>query len=699
MTLYHTIPLHIPQSVFGVIITLQTPQPAPFNLIMQERTFRQVGSHFAVGCEVRLFVARDVRYSMANFGVLTKYEDYTLYNFKIADYGHDDMLVQVKVQSLDRKAYTEAFMEADLRRDTVDFLGASPYIELQAYDEGVSEGIARWYRGDFHSHTTVSDGHATKAENDTMAKDAGLDFFHATDHTVFPTGWAATEGVSVLPATEITTPYGHFNYHFSTRSPFDGLPPVTPMSETTLLAFFHALSASNRRGLLAINHSLMPPWDMTLQDFPMTLCHTMEVITDPGYRTATLASAKALKVWSRLWNWGNDIVGIGASDNHFKKGEAYDGALTPSCIGIPSTYVLSRGNGLAALRQGFVEKAVSFCERGLPSMVFTDSAINGEHAGQNAVGRAVDLKEGELCFEWIGGAGYHQWVVDGRVVQSVPGTLSTFTFNQNDGAWVRVDVRDHTGRYIGSTNPLRFKSVTPRRTTWGEATQQRKLRGVLFDKDGTLIQFSDLWADATTTFIATLCDDPDARQRALSAVGIDDDGVRPGSPLAAGTLDEIAAVLCAVTGKDVDGHAMETVYGDYMTQHPEVIRPAGDIAALFTALKAQGLAIGVVSSDNHTLIEYTLDRLGVRDMVDGIYSGDRYPAKPDPTVVYKAAEDFGLDTEELAVVGDSPCDMFLGYYAGCAIGVKSDVSDEFLMRNNCDRYVETVDEVARYFSA
>ncbi|WP_242345220.1 PHP domain-containing protein [Anaeromyxobacter terrae] len=65
-------------------------------------------------------------------------------------------------------------------------------------------------RGAYHVHTTASDGRGTLAEVITAVRDAGLDFVVVTDHNVrAPERAEYVDGVLVVPATEVSTPYGH----------------------------------------------------------------------------------------------------------------------------------------------------------------------------------------------------------------------------------------------------------------------------------------------------------------------------------------------------------------------------------------------------------------------------------------------------------------------------------------------------------
>jgi hypothetical protein len=65
-------------------------------------------------------------------------------------------------------------------------------------------------RGAYHVHTSRSDGRGTLAEVVRAAREAGLQFVVVTDHNVLsPEEEGYRDGVLVVEATEVSTPFGH----------------------------------------------------------------------------------------------------------------------------------------------------------------------------------------------------------------------------------------------------------------------------------------------------------------------------------------------------------------------------------------------------------------------------------------------------------------------------------------------------------
>ena len=86
------------------------------------------------------------------------------------------------------------------------------YFLLNRYDwkEAKQEGT-RWYRGDFHTHTTLSDGRMTPEQATQFAEERGLDFFVVTEHNTLPSSWPKSR-LLVIPGVEITT-YGRGDWN------------------------------------------------------------------------------------------------------------------------------------------------------------------------------------------------------------------------------------------------------------------------------------------------------------------------------------------------------------------------------------------------------------------------------------------------------------------------------------------------------
>ena len=77
------------------------------------------------------------------------------------------------------------------------------HISPKLYDwQKVYHEESRWYKGDFHTHTRLSDGKEPITNAMKKAEDMKMDFYVPTEHNLIHTGWCDTS-LCVLPGVEV----------------------------------------------------------------------------------------------------------------------------------------------------------------------------------------------------------------------------------------------------------------------------------------------------------------------------------------------------------------------------------------------------------------------------------------------------------------------------------------------------------------
>ena len=197
------------------------------------------------------------------------------------------------------------------------------------------------------------------------------------------------------------------------------------------------------------------------------------------------------------------------------------------------------------------------------------------------------------------------------------------------------------------------------------------IRGLIFDKDGTLFDFDATWGTFVRTLLVTEADgDPALLLRLAGALGYDLDAnrFRPGSIVIAEPTTVVARVVAKVTGQ-TDLAALTARMNDASTCLPQ--QPAADLPALMARLRAQGMTLGVVTNDAEDPAMQHLEDAGIvgeMAFVAGYDSG--FGAKPDAGQLIAFCTATGIAPAACAMIGDSTHDLAAGRAAGMTcIGV------------------------------
>lgn len=200
---------------------------------------------------------------------------------------------------------------------------------------------------------------------------------------------------------------------------------------------------------------------------------------------------------------------------------------------------------------------------------------------------------------------------------------------------------------------------------------------VVFDKDGTLIALDPMWAGRALRWINRIAaSDRALRAELIRLIGIDEIALRvlPDRPLAVTTLDRLytltAGVLLRRGSTWSAAEALVTTAGVATLGaplRPDEVQPIGDVRGTLHRLRAAGLRLAVLTSDDRAASERGLALLGIADLIDTLVcADDGLPPKPDPAGLHAIAQRLGVPPARLLLVGDSLGDMQVGRQAGVA---------------------------------
>jgi HAD superfamily hydrolase (TIGR01509 family) len=184
-------------------------------------------------------------------------------------------------------------------------------------------------------------------------------------------------------------------------------------------------------------------------------------------------------------------------------------------------------------------------------------------------------------------------------------------------------------------------------------TWPQRVRGVIFDVDGTLLHSNDAHARAWV--------------RAFAAGGhaITFDQVRP---LIGMGGDKVIPLL---TGLDADGPAGQLI-GDrrhviFMRDFLPLLSPEPGARNLVQLARDRGLAVAVASSATSGELAGLLRSADVADLFDTVVSkDDAGKSKPDPDPIHAALRRLAVPAAEAIMIGDTPYDIESARRAGVA---------------------------------
>ena len=206
---------------------------------------------------------------------------------------------------------------------------------------------------------------------------------------------------------------------------------------------------------------------------------------------------------------------------------------------------------------------------------------------------------------------------------------------------------------------------------------------VVFDKDGTLIDFDFTWSRrcyaAVDALITERPERADVREVLLRSIGLDPLTLKalPESPVVVGSVAETAIVAATVLYQTGESWTEATLAAERHVRRilsvvptPDEIRAFATVEPLFRRLHAAGVAIAVLTNDDRASTIGTLGDLGLLPLISAVgCADDGHGTKPEPHGLIHLAKTQAVPLDRVVMVGDAIGDLVTARRAGAALGV------------------------------
>lgn len=223
----------------------------------------------------------------------------------------------------------------------------------------------------------------------------------------------------------------------------------------------------------------------------------------------------------------------------------------------------------------------------------------------------------------------------------------------------------------------------------------RRLKALLFDKDGTLVDFAVTWNGAAASVLATLAGEDDVLHGRLADIlhfDRDTRAIRSSSPFIGGTIVDIAAEFAPTIGIASDDAFVRRLEQLFNAGALASVAPIGDPASLLTLLKAEGYLLGIVTNDTESGARAQAEKLGLDHLFDAVIGYDSgHGRKPDPGQIHAFLDAFAIAPGEAALIGDTLHDLDAARAAGVlAIGVASGYLSAEALEPHADHVIGSI---------
>ena len=241
------------------------------------------------------------------------------------------------------------------------------------------------------------------------------------------------------------------------------------------------------------------------------------------------------------------------------------------------------------------------------------------------------------------------------------------------------------------------------------------IKGIIFDKDGTLFDYGKVWGpvvrDAIYSGLQSINIPDDKKKECAYAfmrvLGVDADG----NTYPDGIIfrhDRLIAAFFRVLAVPLHYHINPVKVGMlfriFLSKDEKGIAKRistmefPGVADVFQEADRRGYRMGIVTNDSTVSTKLFLDRMGISQYIVFLRTKDSHvKAKPNPEALREFCQENGLESSEVAIIGDTLVDMEFAHQgkAGYRIAVLTGSGDLERLRKNADAVYPTLHDVLK----
>ncbi len=228
------------------------------------------------------------------------------------------------------------------------------------------------------------------------------------------------------------------------------------------------------------------------------------------------------------------------------------------------------------------------------------------------------------------------------------------------------------------------------------------IKGILFDKDGTLLEFLTLWHGIIGNVLTDLevhhSISGETIEELKRVSGFKKDNFEKESRIQYLATSQIADLWYEIVRRESD----RITYKELMYLFEEnaladnlEIKPLEGVKELLAYLKTKGYALGVATADTGLSTCNGLNKSEIIGYFDFIgYNEEGVRPKPFPDMAHAFCRQMNLTSGELLIVGDSVTDMEFAENAKAQfIGIKTDYNDHEEFTKHNKTAVESIQDI------